>query len=123
MPKKILIVDDSPTSRLMHRYMITSKTDYEVVCATDGMQALDLAKSAGPDLILMDVMMPVVDGLEVCRRLRKDNKTESLPVILLTFKTGEESAAIGRDSGANEYLTKPVDEAVLLRTLKRYLDR
>lgn len=123
MPKKILIVDDSPTSRVMHRYLITSKTDYEVLCATDGLQALDLAKTARPDLILMDVMMPSIDGLEVCRRLRKDDKTESLPVILLTFKTGEDSAAIGRDSGANEYLTKPVDEAVLLRTLKRYLDR
>jgi len=62
MPKKILIVDDSPTSRLMHRHLITSKTNYEVLCATDGLQALDLAKSAGPDLILMDVMMPKVDG-------------------------------------------------------------
>jgi len=122
MPKKILIVDDSATSRVMHRYLITSNTDYEVLCATDGRQALDLAKSEGPDLILMDVMMPDVDGLEVCRRLRKDTKTQSLPVILLTFKSGEESAAIGRQSGANEYLTKPVDEAILLGTLKRYLD-
>lgn len=122
MPKKILIVDDSPTSRVMHRYLITSKTNYEVLCATDGLQALDLAKSSRPDLILMDVMMPEVDGLEVCRRLRKDKQTEALPVILLTFKSGEGPAAVGRESGANEYLTKPVDEAILLKTLKRYLD-
>jgi CheY-like chemotaxis protein len=122
MPKKILIVDDSPTSRVMHRYLITSNTNYEVLCATDGLNALDLAKSERPDLVLMDVMMPQVDGLEVCRRLRKDSQTHALPVILLTFKNEEDSAAIGRESGANEYLTKPVDQAILLRTLKRYLD-
>lgn len=122
MPKKILIVDDSPTTRVVHRHLISSKTSYEVVCATDGRQALELAVKEAPDLILMDVMMPDVDGLEVCRRLRKNAVTQALPVVLLTFKTGEDSAADGRESGANEYLTKPVDEAILLDTLKRYLD-
>jgi len=122
VPKKILIVDDSPTSRVMHRHLIASKTNYEVVCATDGRQALDLVEKEGPDLVLMDVMMPGVDGLEVCRRLRKNARTQALPVVLLTFKTGDDCAANGRESGANEYLTKPVDEDVLLRTLKRYLD-
>ena len=122
MPKKILIVDDSCTSRVMHRYLISKNTNYEEVCAANGLQALNLAVSERPDLILMDVMMPDVDGLEVCRRLRKESRTQSVPVILLTFKTGEDYVAIGRESGANEYLTKPVEEAILLHTLKRYLD-
>lgn len=122
MAKKILIVDDSSTSRVMHRYLITKNTDYDVICAANGTQALDMAVSERPDLILMDVMMPDVDGLEVCRRLRKETRTHSVPVVLLTFKSGEEAVAVGRQSGANEYLSKPVEEKVLLNTLKRYLD-
>jgi len=122
MAKKILIVDDSSTSRVMHRYLITKNTNYDVVCAANGLQALDLAETERPDLILMDVMMPDLDGLEVCRRLRRGAKTQSVPVVLLTFKTGDDSVAIGRQSGANEYLSKPVEEQVLLNTLRRYLD-
>jgi CheY-like chemotaxis protein len=122
MVKKILIVDDSSTSRVMHRYLITKNTGYEVVCAANGVEALKIAEAERLDLILMDVMMPQMDGFEVCRRLRQDTKTQMVPVILLTFKTGEESAVIGRECGANEYLTKPVEEAALLQALKRYLN-
>jgi DNA-binding response OmpR family regulator len=122
MVKKILIVDDSSTSRVMHRYLITKNTGYEVVCAADGAEALKIAGTEQLDLILMDVMMPHMDGFEVCKRLRKDAKTQTVPVILLTFKTGADSAVTGRDCGANEYLTKPVEEAALLQALKRYLN-
>jgi CheY-like chemotaxis protein len=121
MKKKILIVDDSSTSRLMHRYLISKNTDCEILCASDGGEALRVADDQQPDLILMDVMMPDIDGLEVCRRLRKNVRTQKVPVILLTFKSGDDSAAEGRESGANEYLKKPVEETLLIQALRRYL--
>ena len=119
--KKILLVDDSATSRLMHRTLISQKTGHTVVCAKDGAEALKLVASESPDLILMDVMMPAMDGLEVCRRLRQSEHTRSVPVVLLTFKTDPDSVKLGFDSGCNEYLKKPVEESLLLQVLSRYL--
>lgn len=119
--KKILLVDDSATSRLMHRTLISQKTGHVVVCAKDGAEALKLAASESPDLILMDVMMPTMDGLEVCRRLRQSEHTRGVPVILLTFKNDPDSVKLGFDSGCNEYLKKPVEENMLLQALSRYL--
>lgn len=119
--KKILLVDDSPTSRLMHRTLISQRTGHEVVCAQDGVEALKMVASESPDLILMDVMMPAMDGLEVCRRLRGDERTRGVPVILLTFKTDADSVKLGFDCGCNEYLKKPVEESQLLQALNRYL--
>ena len=119
--KKILLVDDSATSRLMHRILIAQKTGFEVICAKDGVEALKVVANENPDLILMDVMMPVIDGLEVCRRVRKDERTRTLPVILLTFKSDPASEKLGFESGCNEYLKKPVEESQLLLVLNRYL--
>jgi CheY-like chemotaxis protein len=121
--KKILLVDDSATSRVMHRILISQKTGYEVICAQDGAEALKLVASEHPDLILMDVMMPVIDGLEVCRKIRQNERTRGMPVILLTFKTDPESEKLGFESGCNEYLKKPVEESQLLHVLGRYLSR
>jgi CheY-like chemotaxis protein len=119
--KKILLVDDSITSRLLHRALISQKTKYEVICAKDGLEALQLVTSEKPDLVLMDVMMPTVDGIEVCRRLRREESTRTVPIILLTFKIDEESEKRGYESGCNEYLRKPVEEVLLVQTLQRYL--
>ena len=121
MTKKVLIVDDSATTRVIHRHLVAKNASCEVVCAADGPEALKIAGSERLDLILMDVMMPHMDGIEVCKRLRSDVKTRTIPVILLTFKRGEEATTAGRESGANEYLTKPVDESALIKTLERYL--
>ena len=121
--KTILLVDDSPTSRLMHRTLISQKTGYEVICAADGVQALRVMATTTPDLILMDVMMPFMDGLEVCRRIRKDERTRKVPVILLTFRTDPSSVKLGFESGCNEYLKKPVEESQLLQLLSTYLAR
>ena len=121
MPKKVLLVDDSATSRLMHRIMVAKNTDYTVVCAQDGNQALELAHSEKPDLILMDIVMPGTNGLEVCRRLRERKETSLVPIVMLTFRTGEESVQKGFASGCTAYLTKPVQETELLTTLRRYL--
>jgi CheY-like chemotaxis protein len=121
LPKKVLLVDDSATSRVMHRIIVAKHTNYTVVCAQDGDQALKLASSEKPDLILMDIMMPGMDGLEVCRRLREQQETSSVPIVILTFRMGEESRQKGFASGCTAYLTKPVEEKELLTTLQRYL--
>jgi CheY-like chemotaxis protein len=89
LPKKVLLVDDSVTSRLMHRIIVAKNTDYTVVCAQDGDQALELAYSEKPDLVLMDIMMPGTNGLEVCRRFREQKETSLVPIVMLTFRTGE----------------------------------
>jgi len=119
--KTILLVDDSATSRLLHRTLISQKTGYEVICVADGAQALRVIATKIPDLILMDVMMPFIDGLEVCRRIRQDERTRKVPVILLTFRTGTNSVKLGFESGCNEYLKKPVEENQLLQVLSTYL--
>ena len=121
MAKKILIVDDSLTSRTINRILITKRAGYEVVSAQNGKEALKLVGSENPDLILMDVMMPGMDGLEVCRHLRKQEKTAAIPIVLLTFQIGDESVRDGFESGCTAYLKKPVQEAELLNTLHRYL--
>jgi CheY-like chemotaxis protein len=122
MSKKVLIVDDSLTTRILNRVLVTNQ-GYQVVSAQNGREALNLAASENPDLILMDVMMPDIDGVEVCRRLRKEVKTASIPIVLLTFRTGEDSIRVGFDSGCTAYLKKPVQETELLDTLKSYLER
>jgi CheY-like chemotaxis protein len=121
--KKILLVDDSATSRLMHRILISQNTGYEVICAKDGAEALQVIARESPDLILMDVMMPLIDGLEVCRRIRQNERTRGVPVILLTFRTDPDSVKLGFESGCNEYLKKPVEESQLLHVLSSYLAR
>jgi CheY-like chemotaxis protein len=119
--KKILLVDDSATSRLMYRMLISRKTPYEVICATDGTEALRVMERETPDLILMDVMMPSMDGLEVCRRIRQNERTRGVPVIFLTFRIDPTSVKLGFESGCDEYLKKPVEEGQLLQVLGTYL--
>ncbi len=121
MPKRILLVDDSVTTRMTNRVIISKRTGHEVICAANGPEALKVVSAERPDLILMDVMMPGMDGLEVCRRLRKEQSTANLPIVLLTFRVDDQSVAAGFDSGCTAYLKKPVVETDLLETLKQYL--
>jgi CheY-like chemotaxis protein len=106
MPKKVLLVDDSATSRLMHRSIVAKHTNYTVICAQDGNQALKLVNSERPDLILMDVMMPGMTGLEVCERLRNEKATATVPIVMLTFRTSEDSVKEGFANGCTAYLKK-----------------
>ncbi len=87
--KKILLVDDSCTARLVNRMIFSQKTNYVLISAVDGKEAVERAKREMPDLILMDIVMPRMTGLEACRVLKKDKETEKIPVILLTTR-GEE---------------------------------
>ena len=120
--KKILIVEDDPSfSRAINH--IVEKEGYDVVTATNGMTGLRMAKEEKPDLLILDVMLPGLDGFEICSRLRNDPETDKLPIIMLSAKGQEADKNTGLKVGANEYLTKPVDRELLLKTMTSLLDR
>ena len=119
-PPRILIADDSPASLDILRTRLVSQ-GYEVVTATDGQEAVDATLAHQPDLILLDVMMPKRDGFEVCRLLRADPALPFIPIILVTAKDDTRDIVAGLDSGADEYLTKPVDHAALTARVRSIL--
>ena len=119
-PPRILIVDDNETNRdiLMTRLQAHG---YELAQAADGEEALAAAKSLLPDLILLDVMMPKLDGIEVCRRLKSDPAMPFTPIILVTAKSDTKDIVAGLNAGADEYLTKPIDQAALVARVNSVL--
>jgi two-component system alkaline phosphatase synthesis response regulator PhoP len=110
----VLVVDDEPNIVTIMSYEL-KKEGYTVLTAGDGQQALDLAKSQRPDLIIADVMMPVMDGYELCRRLKENAALRAIPFIFLTAKDGMESQVYGYAIGAQKYLTKPTKREQLLK--------
>lgn len=118
--KKILLVDDSNTVLLMEK-MILSKSPYDLVTASDGQEGFDKAMSEKPDLILLDVVMPKMDGFEVCRRLRSRDETRKVPVIMVTTRGELKSVETGYQSGCTDYITKPINGLELLSKVKSYL--
>lgn len=120
MPKKILIVDDE--TELLKAISIRLKASgYEVLTAQDGQEGLEKARNSNPDLIILDVLMPRLDGYEVCRLLKFDEKYSLIPVIMLTAKTQEVDKAMGKKVGANDYLTKPFETQDLIDKIKKHL--
>ncbi len=118
--KKILLVDDSSTVLLMER-MILSKNEYDVVTARDGQEGVEKALAEKPDLILMDVVMPRMDGFEACRKLRERDDTKAIPVIMVTTRGELASVETGYASGCNDYVTKPINGLELLAKVKSCL--
>jgi CheY-like chemotaxis protein len=119
--KRILHVDDSRTARLMNSMILGQRSNYELVSASDGKEALEKVREMRPDLILMNIIMPRMTGIEACRALKKDRETQGIPVILLTAQGEEQNAQEAYASGCSDYLTKPVNEVQLLDLLKAYL--
>jgi adenylate cyclase len=119
-PPRILVVDDMPANVHILQLRLAAQ-GYEVLTATDGEQALATAREALPDLILLDVMMPKVDGLEVCRRLRADPSFPFTPIIMVTAKADPKDVVAGLEAGGDEYLTKPVDQVALVARVKSML--
>lgn len=111
--KKILLVDDSPTERHFLSNLLT-KEGYQVALAESGEEALDKAKQEKPDLIIMDVVMPGLNGFQATRAITKDNETKHIPVIMCTTKGQETDKVWAMRQGAKDYVTKPVDQAELL---------
>ena len=95
--------------------------DYEILTATTGEAALEISRTQEPDLILLDVIMPGMDGIEVCRRLKENAALPFIPVVMITAKSGVEDLVIGFEAGADEYLTKPLDQAALIARVKSML--
>ncbi len=119
---RVLAVDDSPTILEMIQAILVAG-GYEVITATDGQEALNAARSEAPDLILLDVMLPKLDGYRVCRLLKFDQKFKSIPIIMLTAKSEEQSVVTGIRTGADQYLTKPIEPERLLSAVAEELKK
>jgi adenylate cyclase len=119
-PPRILIVDDNETNRdiLMARL---GTQGYDLMQAADGEEAIAAAKEHLPDLILLDIMMPKIDGIEVCKRLKGDPALPFMPIILCTAKADTKDVVTGLEAGADEYLTKPIDQVALVARVKAAL--
>jgi DNA-binding response OmpR family regulator len=121
MSAKILVADDNRNIRTVVKMDLES-LGYLVLEATDGIEALKLIRQHRPDLVVLDVMMPGKDGYEVCFELRNDPEIRSTPVVMLTAKTTKEDKFLGREVGADEYMTKPFDPEELEKVIERILD-
>jgi two-component system, OmpR family, alkaline phosphatase synthesis response regulator PhoP len=122
MKEKILIVEDEKDIVKMLGYNL-KKEGYRTVDTYDGEDALDLAVTEHPDLILLDLMLPGIDGLEVCRQLRKEPKSAGIPIIMLTAKTQEIDKVVGLELGADDYVSKPFSPKELIARIKAVLRR
>jgi len=122
MPKTILVVDDEEDILQILRYNL-EKEGYHVKTATDGRRALEIAEGGPLDLIVLDVMMPELDGYEVCRRLRTHRLHTTTPIIFLTARTGELDQILGLELGADDYVQKPISPRVLTARVKSVLRR
>ena len=121
MSERILIVDDEPHIRRILKFLLEQR-GFQVLSAADGQEAVQIARSELPDLILLDLMMPRMDGFEVCARLRAEFSTAQIPVIMVTAKGEIADKVKGFQGGANDYLTKPYDNKELVARVQRMLD-
>jgi DNA-binding response OmpR family regulator len=119
MTTKILVVDDEPAVTELLAYNLR-KANYDVVTAANGRTAIDFARQSNPDLILLDLMLPEIDGLEVCRELRK---TSNVPIIMITARGEEIDRVVGLELGADDYVPKPFSVRELLARIKAVLRR
>jgi len=119
-PARILVADDNPDNRAIFEARLAAH-GHAILTAGDGEEALRLATSERPDLVLLDVTMPGLDGIEVCRRLKADPSLPFMPVIMITARTNSRDVVAGLEAGADEYLTKPVDQAALVARVKSML--
>jgi two-component system phosphate regulon response regulator PhoB len=120
--QKILVVDDEPEAVELVEFNL-KQAGYDVVTAADGAEAIRKARSASPDLVVLDLMLPEIDGLEVCKLLRGDPATLGIPIIMLTAKAAEIDRVLGLELGADDYLTKPFSPRELVLRIKKVLAR
>ncbi len=118
--KKILVVDDEVDLVETLRFPLEME-GYEVLVSYNGEDGLNKARSESPDLIILDLMLPKLDGYKVCRLLKFDERYKHIPIIMLTAKTQEKDRILGMETGANEYLTKPFEIDELINKIKSYL--
>ncbi len=121
-PKKILIVDNSKVAAMTQQLILRSMRDCEVITAEDGIKGVEKAVAELPDLILMDVVMPRMNGFEACRLIRGHEATESIPIIMVTTRSESTHVDEGFASGCNDYIFKPIDTAQLLEKIEKLAD-
>ncbi len=119
-PRKILLVDDSETVLLIEQ-MILKKEPYQLITAKNGMEGVERALQTRPDLILMDVVMPEMNGFEAVKRLRQEEATRTVPIVMVTTQAEAESMEAGYQSGCNDYVIKPIDRLELITKVKSLL--
>ena len=117
MTARILVVDDTPANLRLLEAKLTAEY-FEVVTATDGPSALELAASNAPDLILLDIMMPGIDGFEVAERLKSDPNTQHIPIVMVTALTEPTDRVRGLEAGADDFLSKPVNDVALFARVR-----
>jgi DNA-binding response OmpR family regulator len=121
-PKKILVVDDEADLVETVRFPLEME-GYHVLVSYNGEDALSQARKENPDLILLDLMLPKLDGYKVCRLLKFDERYKHIPILMLTAKTQEKDKVLGLETGADEYITKPFEMEYLLEKVKAYLSK
>jgi len=120
--KRILVVDDEVDLVETVRFSLELE-GYDVLVADNGEEALNQARKENPDLILLDLMLPKLDGYKVCRLLKFDERYKHIPILMLTAKIQEKDKATGMETGANEYITKPFEMDELMKKVKGYLNK
>ena len=120
--EKILVVDDEEHIQELIRFNL-EKSGYKVICADNGIDAIKLAKDQLPQLMLLDLMLPGMDGLDVCKEIRKDSNLSNMPIIMITAKGEEIDKIIGLELGADDYITKPFSVRELVARIKAILRR
>jgi CheY-like chemotaxis protein len=121
MAKKVLLVDDSSTTLMMEKMILERRTKYSCVTAMNGAEAVAKAEQENPDLVLMDVVMPQMNGFEACQKMRQSATTRETPIILVTTRGEESYVEAGFQSGCNDYITKPINSSELVNLLQSYL--
>ena len=119
---KILVIEDDPSAARLMVYALELE-GFQVIAATDGLDGLKQAKEEEPDLIILDVMLPGLDGFEVCDRLRADSTTAQLPILILSAKAHEKDKLTGEQVGADQYIVKPADTDVVLAAVQNMLNK
>ncbi len=119
--KKILLVDDSSTTLLVEEMVLREHTQYGLLLARDGQEAVEKAIAEQPNLILMDVIMPRMNGFDACREMRKHEALQKVPIIMVTSRGESCNVEQGFESGCNDYVTKPINGAELVQIVNGYL--
>jgi DNA-binding response OmpR family regulator len=120
--KRVLIVDDDSDLLALVGFHVV-RSGFEVIFAENGDQALEIAARERPDMVLLDIMLPGINGMEVCAKLRKNNRTSDIPVIMLSALARSEQKINALDTGADDYITKPFSPRELMARVKRVLER
>ena len=121
-PKKILVVDDEVDLVETVRFPLEME-GFDVLVSYNGEDALSQARKEKPDLIILDLMLPKLDGYKVCRLLKFDERYKHIPILMLTAKTQEKDKILGKETGADEYITKPFEMDYLMEKVKAYLSK